>query len=69
MVRFENDKYTIEIQTGTNPIESYLALQTEIAYVFSIIDQDTMPADGLFHLADLLMNMQPGWEVAKKMVE
>lgn len=67
MVRFEDKSYTIEIETGGNPIENYQELQTEIAYVFSVIGKDQMPEQGLFYLADLLMQLQPEWEVAKKM--
>lgn len=67
MVCFEDKSYTIEIETGGNPIENYQALQTEIAYVFSVIGKDQMPEQGLFYLADLLMQLQPEWEVAKKM--
>lgn len=67
MVRFEDKSYTIEIETGGNPIEDYQALQTEIAYVFSMMDKERMPDQGLYHLADLLMQLQPEWEVAKKM--
>lgn len=69
MVRFDDKSFTIEIYTGNNPIEDFQTLQTEIAYVFSILTSETMPDQGLYHLANLLMNMQPSWEVAKKMTE
>ncbi len=69
MVRFEKDRYQIDIRTGTNPVENYLALQEEIAYVFSVLRPDILPDDGLPQLAILLMNMQPDWDTARKMAE
>lgn len=69
MVRFDDNSFTIEIYTGGNPVENFQILQSEIAYVFSILTSETMPDQGLYHLANLLMNMQPSWEVAKKMTE
>ena len=67
MVRFDDKSYTIEVVTGGNPVENYQALQSEIAYVFSVMYKDRMPEQGLFYLSDLLMQLQPEWEVAKKM--
>ncbi len=69
MVRFGDKSFTIEIYTGCNPVEDFQALQTEIAYVFSVLTSETMPDQGLYYLANLLMNMQPDWEIAKKMIE
>ena len=69
MVRFENDGFTISVKTGGCPVENYLALQSEIAYVFSIMTSANMPDEGLYHLADLLHNMLPDFETAKRMAE
>lgn len=69
MVKFEKDSYRIDIHTGTNPVENYLALQEEIAYVFSLLRPEILPDEGLPQLAILLMNMQPDWDTARKMAE
>ena len=69
MVKFEKDSYRIDIHTGTNPVETYLALQEEIAYVFSVLRPEILPDEGLPQLAILLMNMQPDWDTARKMAE
>lgn len=67
MIRFEKDRFIIEVYTGTNPIEDYLDLQKSILNVFSIINEDAMPAGGLYDLANLLQAMQPDFDTAKKM--
>ena len=35
MVRFEKDRYIIEVYTGCDPVESWLNLHEEIAYLLS----------------------------------
>ena len=69
MVKFEKDRYMIDIRTGTNPVENFLALQEEIAYVFSVMRPDILPDEGLPQLGILLMNLQPDWDTARKMGE
>ncbi len=69
MVHFEKDRYVIDIFTGSNPVEDYLALQQEIAYVFSMLTPENLPATGLYNLATLLANMQPCYETAVKMTK
>lgn len=68
MVRFSDKSYTVEVYTGTNPVEDYLELQKEIAYVFGMMREGNIPADGLYHLANLLSCLQPDLETAWKMV-
>ena len=69
MVRFEKDRYVIEIYTGGDPIESYQELHKEIACLFGLINQENILTDGFPYMAGLLENMQPDWEVAKRMIE
>lgn len=69
MVRFEKDRFIIDVYTGYNPVEDWMALQNEIAHVFGIIDQENIPQDGLFQLSHLLSSLQPDWETAKKMTQ
>lgn len=69
MVRFDKHSFTIEVITGVDPIGSYQALQNDIVRVFGLMTQEIMPEEGLYHLANLLMNMQPPWEQANKMIE
>ena len=68
MVRFEEDRYIIEVYTGGFPVEDYLDLQNEIIYVFGIINQENIRSDGFLQLANLLSAMLPDFETAKKMV-
>jgi hypothetical protein len=68
MVQFNKDGYTIEMHTGYCPVEYWQGLHSEIAHVFSIIDQNNMPNGGFIYLAQLLDELQPPWEVARKML-
>lgn len=67
MVRFERDRYTIEVFTGCDPVEDFMMLQSEIAHVFGMLDADNMPQGGLYNLAYLLKSLQPEWTVARRM--
>jgi hypothetical protein len=69
MVRFNKDSYTIEVYTGCDPIEDWQELQSEITYLFGIVNQDNMRDGGFIHLAMLLDSLQPEWEVARKMID
>lgn len=69
MVHFEKDRFLIEIHTGNSPLSNYLALQEEIAYVFSIMRPELLPEHGLYNLAMLLTSMQPDWDTALKMTK
>lgn len=69
MVRFNEDGFTITVKTGGCPVENYLALQSEIAYVFSIMTSANMPDEGLYNLAELMHNMLPDFETARKMAD
>ena len=69
MVRFEKDRYIIEVYTGGFPVEDYLDLQNEIIYTFSIINQENIRSDGFLQLANLLSAMLPDFEMAKKMAD
>lgn len=69
MVRFEKDRYIIEVYTGGLPVEDYLDLQNEIIYMFSIINQENIRSDGFLQLANLLSAMLPDFEMAKKMAD
>lgn len=69
MIRFDKDRYTIEVYTGSDPVENWLELHKEIVCLISLINQDNMPKDGLCYLSQLLEDMMPEWEVARRMTE
>lgn len=69
MVVFDKDRYTIEVITGTDPVEDWQELHREISYIFTLITPENIPTSGLYHLANLIKELQPKWEVAKKMSE
>ena len=67
MVRFEKNRFIIEIYTGTDPIEDWMELHQEICYLISLVNQENAPTDGLIYTPKLLEGLMPEWEVARRM--
>lgn len=70
MVRFEEDKYVIEVPSSF-PAEDWKQLMTYILSVIGSIDQQLFEGehDSVFGLTRFLLQMLPEEEVVKKMVE
>ena len=70
MVRFEEDKYVIEVPSSF-PAEDWKQLMTDILSVIGSIDQQLFEGehDSVFGLTLFLLQMLPEEEVVKKMVE
>lgn len=67
MVRFEKDRFVIEVFTGmADPVEEYIELHDEIATVFGLMNQDNIPGQGLYHLADLMRELVPDMTALRK---
>ena len=67
MVRFEKDRYVIEVFTGkADPIEEYIELHDEIATVFGMMNPENIPGQGLYHLADLMRELVPDIKALRK---
>lgn len=70
MVRFEKDRYVIEIPVSLgSPVEDWLGLHNELTYVFEEMNMDNAPADALFRIATLLREMMPDFATACRMME
>ncbi len=69
MVRFSDGSFTVEVRTGCDPIDSWLGLHEELTYLLGIVGQDTMPVEGLMHIAQLLAEMMPEPDTASLMAE
>ena len=65
MVTFNKDSFTVTVETGTDPVEDWLATQNEL------IESLQAEADDMhekrFHYLTLLKALLPDWETAKKM--
>ena len=68
MVRFEKDKFIVEVPTAGNPAEDWLGTLNDLIDVLRSEDSD-LRGDGHFHTFWLLQQLLPEREVAKKMVE
>jgi len=66
-VKFNTDGFTVEVKTNASPIESWLETQDELVELLQS-ESDEMRANH-FHYLQLLRNMMPDLETAKKMME
>ena len=70
MVRFEQDRYVIEVPVaGSSPVEEWLDLHDELTYVFELLDSEHAPQSGLYRLAGLLRAMMPEYEQALRLTD
>lgn len=69
MVQFGKDRFTIEVYTGTNPAEEYTDLMKELTFLLGTVTPDNSLPDGFYNVCNLLYNLVPELEDAKKMVE
>lgn len=68
MVRFGKDRYIIEV-CDDFPVESWMELYKEMIYLVGLVDNNNFPSDGLFCLTQMMGEMMPEWEVARKMTK
>lgn len=68
MVRFEKDRYVIEAD-ASSPVEDWMGLHEELVFLISLVDSNNSPAEGLQYVPQLLGDMMPSWETARKMVD
>lgn len=69
MVIFNDFSLNIEYTAGCCPIEEWQGLMSELIWVFSTLQPEQMPKEGLYHLAYLMEALQPSYEVARKMLD
>lgn len=67
MVRFEKDRYIIEVVTSCNPMEDWLMFYKELLGLMSHMDEQALIKP--LHTCRLLKEMLPDLETAKKMVD
>lgn len=66
-VEFKDDRFTITIPTGTNPIEDWLELHNELLTILSMWDSQSNIMENPWRVLWLLEHMMPEWDVALKM--
>ncbi len=66
-VEFRDTCYVITVQTGTNPIEDWLALIDELLYVLGLLDVQQNGSEMPWRTLGLISSMMPDWETALKM--
>ena len=67
MTTFQTEGFTVTINTGYCPVESWQNLQKQLYDLLSTIREDNMPSriDAIMLLLDAL---QPDWETARRMI-
>ena len=65
MVTFSSTGFTIEIETKGDPIENWLATHQEL--VDALQCEDELMMAKRFHYLELLSQLVPDWETAKRM--
>lgn len=66
MVRFEQDRLVIEIDTHGNPAEYWQDLQRGLLDLLRNTNADNI-TDDFYIIPDFLQELIPDWETAKKM--
>lgn len=69
MVQFNPTSYTVTVETGMNPIEDWMELQSEILSVLAALDTKANCMEMPYRLLSLLRDMQPDIAIAKKMTK
>ena len=65
MVRFEKDRFIIEIVTNANPIETWIETMKELSDLIS--SQDKEMTTNRYWVNGLMIGMMPDIDTAKKM--
>lgn len=65
MVKFEKDKFVIEVPT-TSPAEDWLELHDALCLVIRSLNHETIP-ENFWAVVNLLQDMMPDWQTAKKL--
>jgi hypothetical protein len=70
MVRFEENKLVIEVQSHSqkDAVEKWITLQRELLFLMRWLENDKISKD-FYTIPDLLDELLPDWEQAKKMAE
>lgn len=66
MVRLEKGRFVVEIPTSEDPTEDWLDTMSEL---IDLLGDHERQATETFRTCQLLKQMLPDWEQAKKMVE
>lgn len=67
MVRFEEKRLVIEIETGFNPAEYWMDLQKGLLDLVRSVNKDTLCDETFYTVPDFLRELMPDWEDVKKM--
>ena len=68
-LEFKKQSFVIEIPTGGNPIEEWLALHDDLVDVLQCTDRELVSGKRYDGVLELLRCMMPDWETAKKMTD
>ena len=69
MLRFEKDRYIIEVETISNPVENWKELMTGLYELMRNMPTDEYVPSRFYAVMDFLCEALPDWEQARKMAQ
>ena len=69
MIRFEKDRYVIEVVTGLDPIGNYLDLVSGLYWLIRTMPQDEVVPPKFYAVIQFLLEIVPESEDAKKIMD
>lgn len=67
MVVFEEKSYTVKVECGYGPVESWLLLHKVLLELIRTVNTESLPPD-LWVVTDFMQDMMPELESAQKML-
>ena len=67
-IKFNEQGYSIEVKTGTNPVEDWMETHDDLLDLLASADRELAGTNNYYHVIDLLRNMMPDYDTALKMI-
>ena len=67
-IKFNEQGYSIEVKTGTNPVEDWMETHDDLLDLLASADRELAGTNNYYHVIDHLRNMMPDYETALKMI-
>ena len=68
MVRFNDNGFTVEVETGISPQDNYRGTVDDLISVLQATNSDMRGEDNYYYLLELLRAMMPSEEQIKKII-
>jgi len=69
MVLFKKDSFTIELNTGSNPVENWMNTRNELIELLQVANPEMIVGRSFFHVLELIRELDPDYHIARRMTE